>query len=679
MTEVASLTGAGGFVYDASFCPPDLLPQFANLPGDAAAPPYLIDLFASLTACEQAFPNCAKFGYLSGNAFALNSLDWAVVQEAVAYCEQTPSQRTVWMQEGAYGVAGTIKMTQGTQIIGQGAMGSGPVTGTGIAHFSNDDLFLWIPTAAPFTVNNDATGGGARSLSCWKANRLGAAGGRSYGGGATFHGVAATEANRAGEFLFLDILVASEAGPAPAITTAWQPGQPYAAGACVTPVNGYYYTNLGPAGTSVSVPPNPPPDWNTTIGSTTTDNDITWTCAGGVALWANHFFADGSACTTPGGAGTRSWHFYKVRTAGVGTPAGSVLLDTTEHVHGSLQIDNGNSPDGYSGLTIQGDSNDIQLRLELQTFVIIQADGAPAGRPLCAITAVASGTSPQGTPQATITVSPALPFGSASATANVSIQGAQASPSIDGFAVASFVTAGDTSTFTIPVVGPVSWIEQGTVQSTGPRSLTLDGKIDNVVVYNADSTGCVNQTSDVVPGTQPVQQYAISKSPYLRFNGQNPPAFRLALVDATSQSLTGAVTGTGEIIVVPFNTLSYDKNGDLNGLTSPYTRWTCYCAGVYRVRARVCVAGLSGSNTVMTLQIYQVFAAGGDVAYSSLQNVITTTEGTYQVIEVTDAVPVGFADTLEVRLIVDGTGEKAAATAFADTGSGLTAFSAELL
>jgi hypothetical protein len=406
-----------GFTYDQSFCPPGLLPHFANLPGDAAAPPYLLDLFGTLADCQTAFPNCTKFGYLTGNSFALNSLDWAVVQEAVAYVEQTPSLRTVWMQEGAYGIAGTITMTQETQIAGQGSMGSGPTTGTGIAHFSNGDLFRWFPSQQPFTVNNDATGGGARSLSAWKANRSGVTGGKSYGGGATFHGLALSDDYRAGEFLFLDILVASEAGPAPAATVSWQPGQRYQSGAYVTPVNGYYYRNLGAAGTSGTSPPT----WTTTIGSTTTDNNITWTCEGAVALWENHFFADGSACTTPGGAGTRSWHFCKVRTAGVGTQAGSVLFDTVEHVHGSIQIDNGNSPEGYSGMTIQGDSNDIQLRLELQTFVIIQADAAPAGQPACAVTSVA-------------------------------------------------------------------WTGGGTVQSTGPRSLTLDGKIDNVVVYNTDST-----------------------------------------------------------------------------------------------------------------------------------------------------------------------------------------------
>jgi hypothetical protein len=63
-----------------------------------------------------------------------------------------------------------------------------------------------------------------------------------------------------------------------------------------------------------------------------------------------------------------------------------------------------------------------------------------------------------------------------------------------------------------------------------------------------------------------------------------------ACQQAFPNCLTGAVTGTGDVIVVPFNMLSYDKNGDLNGLTSPYTRWTCYCAGIYRVRARVCAA-----------------------------------------------------------------------------------------
>ena len=329
-----------------------------------------------------------------------------------------------------------------------------------------------------------------------------------------------------------------------------------------------------------------------------------------------------------------------------------------EHVHGSIQIDNGNSPDGYSGMTIQGDSNDIQLRLELQTFVIIQADGAPAGNADCHIASVATGLSPDSTPQVTITVSPPLPFGSGSpGSANINVLNAQASPSINGFTVATFVTAADTSRLHHPDRGnrDLDWRRHRAVHQ-GSRSLTLDGKINNVVVYNTDSTGCINQTSDIVPGAAPVQQYAISRSPYLRFNGQYPPAFRLALVDATSASLTGAVTGNGSIIVVPFNTLSYDNNGDFRGLTSPYTAWTCYYAGIYRVRARVCVANLSSSNPSMTLQIYQNIKAGGDIAYSCLENIIATTEGTYQVIEVTDTIFLNYRDSLQVRLVVDGKG-----------------------
>jgi hypothetical protein len=669
-----SLSTAGGLVYDRSFCPPALLSRFANLADGQAAPPYLAALFPGLGDCQAAFPNCTKLGYLDEATFESNSLDWAVLQEAVAYCEQTPSLRTVWMQEGAYGIAGTITMTQGTQVVGQGSMGSGPTTGTGIAHFSDGDLFLWEPTDHRFTVNNDATGGGARSLSCWKANRT-AVGGRSYGGGTTFHGVASDDNHRAGELLFLDILVASEAGPAPPGTVAWQSGHRYAADAYVTPVNGYYYKNLGSGGTSGAAP-----QWQTAIGSETPDNEITWTCEGAVALWDHHFFGDGSACTTPGGAGTRSWHFYKVRTSAVGTQAGSVLLDTVEHVHGSIQVDNGNSPDGYSGMTIQGDSNDIQLRLELQTFVIIQAGAAPSGKPACRITNVVN--SPDSAPQVTVTVSPALPFGGGSGSANVNVLNAQATPSIDGFAVATFVTPGDTSVFTIPAEAPVIWTGGGTVQSTGPRSLTLDGKIDNVVIYNTDSTGCVNQTSDVVPGTAPVEQYAISESPHVRFDGQYPPAFRLALVDATSEALTPktGVTGNGNLIIVPFNTLSYDNNGDFRGLSSPYTSWTCYCAGLYRVRARVCAARLSSLNTSMTLQIFQTIKAGGDAACTCVQNVIATGEGTYQVIEVEDTMVLNFGDSLEVRLAVGGSGKSArTAVAFGDKGSGLTAFSAELL
>jgi hypothetical protein len=403
------------------FCPPTLLLHYGTLSQTASAPYLLTNAFGSLAAAQAAFPKSALAADLTSATFTTNSLDWAVWNEAMRYCESTTSLRTVLIDEGAYGIAGTLNPHTGIMFVGPGSMGSSNITGVGVTHFSSGDFIHW-DGAREF----EGTGGGIRFISIWKANRL-AFGGVSYGGGTAIRATAQGPDFRPGEMLIEDVLVASEAGPPPASTTVWAANTAYAPGAHQTPGNGYYYecTAGGTSGASE-------PSWGTAVNGTTTHGRVAWKCAGGVALWQHGLEADGSAATTPGGAGVRSIHILKLRMAGCYAIAQSAHLNYVEHfnAHG-LQIDTGNSPSGTAGMTIEGDSNNIEIHgLVLDTTLILQAAGAPGGKPETAIDSVSAAI------PATVTTSQPLPFGAVGLTANVNILGCTPS-SFDGFYEAS--------------------------------------------------------------------------------------------------------------------------------------------------------------------------------------------------------------------------------------------------
>src|SRR6202161_4838993 len=197
------------------FCPPTLLPRYGTLSQTASAPYLLTNAFSSLAAAQAAFPKSALAGDLTTATFSTNSLDWAVWNEAMRYCESTTSLRTVLIDEGAYGIAGTLNPHTGIMFVGPGSMGSSNITGVGVTHFSSGDFIHW-DGASEF----EGTGGGIRFISIWKANRL-AFGGVSYGGGTAIRATAQGLDFRPGEMLIEDVLVASEAGPAPLATTVW--------------------------------------------------------------------------------------------------------------------------------------------------------------------------------------------------------------------------------------------------------------------------------------------------------------------------------------------------------------------------------------------------------------------------------------------------------------------------
>ena len=647
------------------FCPPTLLPHYGTLSQTASAPYLLTNAFGSLAAAQAAFPKSALAGDLTSATFTANSLDWAVWNEAMRYCESTTSLRTVLIDEGAYGIAGTLNPHTGIMFVGPGSMGSSNITGVGVTHFSSGDFIHW-DGASEF----EGTGGGIRFISIWKANRL-AFGGVSYGGGTAIRATAQGLDFRSGEMLIEDVLIASEAGPAPASTTVWAANTVYAAGAYQTPGNGYYYecTVGGISGASQ-------PAWGTAVNGTTTDGTVVWKCAGGVALWQHGLDADGSVATTPGGAGVRSIHILKLRMAGCSAIAQSAHLNYVEHfnAHG-LQIDTGNSPSGTAGMTIEGDSNNIEIHgLVLDTTLILQAAGAPGGRPETTIASVSAAN------PATVTTNQPLPFGAVGLTANVNILGCTPS-SFNGFYVATMTGA---NTFTIPIDGS-GYQSGGTVQSTAPRDVTITGRAAVVVCYAPDCTGTIMVSNGVVPGTTPPEIIHINDSLNLRIAGPNKPTFELANIDYTYSGSGSGVTGDGTPYVCLWNTLTYDYNADFVGQSFPgsgkagtVSGFECWCAGKYHFTARVALTGITSANTLAAIQLYVRQTEGGERTYSVQQPLAVGATPGIVVIGIDQNIVLNQRDIVQVRVTVSGN-STTNVSLFADVGSGFTVFDGDLL
>jgi hypothetical protein len=656
------------------FCPPELLSHYGTLSPTAPAPYMLTDAFSDVAAAQQAFPQSTVAGDLTAETFTTNSLEWAVWNEAMRYCESTTSLRTVLVDEGAYGIAGTLNPHTGIMFVGPGSMGSSNLTGVGVTHFSNGDFLYW-----DGGVEFEGTGGGVRFISIWKANRL-AWGGASYGGGTAIRAKAQSLDFRPGEILIEDVLVASEAGPAPSTATVWASSQVYLPGAYQTPGNGYYYecTTGGTSGPTEPV-------WGTTIGGTTIDGSVVWTCAGGVALWEHGLDADGSTTTTPGGAGVRSIHILKLRIAGCSAIAQSAHLSYVEHfnAHG-LQIDTGNSPNGTAGMTIEGDSDNIEIHgLVLDTTLILQAAGAPAGESEITIASVSPATPPPPYPAiVTVTTALPLPFGTPGTTANINIIGSTPA-SFNGFYEATITGP---NTFTIPINGP-GYSSGGTVQSTAPRDVTITGRAAEVVCYAPDCTGTIMVSNGVVPGQTPKETIHINVSPNLRIAGPNKPMFELTNIDytyfdQTSSGITG-VTGNGTPYTCLWNTLSYDYNNDFNGQTFPgsgnagtVSGFECWCAGKYHFTARVGLSGIVPSNTFAIIQLYVQPQDGSSQTYSVQTPMIGATG--IAVLSIDQNVVLNERDFVEVRVAVFGN-SSTNVFVFGDSTSGFIVFDGYLV
>jgi hypothetical protein len=647
------------------FCPEGLLPHYGTLSATAPAPYVLTDAFNTLAAAQAAFPKSASAGDLTSATFATNSLEWAVWNEAMRYCESTTSLRTVLIDEGAYGVAGTLNPHTGIMFVGPGSMGSSNVTGVGVTHFSSGDFIYWDGSS-----EFEGTGGGIRFISIWKANRL-AYGGLSYGGGTAIRATAQGPDFRPGEILIEDVLVASEAGPAPSTTTVWAASTVYAPGAYQTPGNGYYYecTTGGQSGTSE-------PAWGTVVGGTTTDNRAVWKCSGGVALWQHGLDADGSTTTTPGGAGVRSIHILKLRIAGCYANSQSAHLNYVEHfnAHG-LQIDTGNSPSGTAGMTIEGDSSNIEIHgLVLDTTLILQAAGTAGGQPEIAIASVSAAN------PATVTTNQPLPFGTAGEAANVNILGCTPA-SFNGSYEATITGA---NTFTIPIDGS-GYQGGGTVQSTAPRDVTITGRAAEVVCYAPDCTGTIMVSNGVVPGITPRQVIHINCSPNLRIAGPNKPLFELANIDYTYSGGGSGVTGDGTPYTCLWNTLTFDYNADFVGQAFPgsgqagtVSGFECWCAGKYHFTARVALTGTTASNTLAAIQLYVSQTDGSERTYSLQQPLADAAITGIIVLGIDQNVVLNEGDIVQVRVVVSGN-TTANVSVFADAGSGFTVFDGALI
>jgi hypothetical protein len=102
---------------------------------------------------------------------------------------------TVVIPDGKdYKITGTLTITQGVMIVGQGSQGSTQSYGCSITHYSTGDLFVWNGNG----ITNKGTGGGLKNVLLLKAD--------TYSGGNAVKLLATSDNFRPGEMVFENVL-----------------------------------------------------------------------------------------------------------------------------------------------------------------------------------------------------------------------------------------------------------------------------------------------------------------------------------------------------------------------------------------------------------------------------------------------------------------------------------------
>ena len=120
--------------------------------------------------------------------------DTAAIQAAINAAIAANNLTVVLVDGCDYKVTGTLTVTQGVMIVGQGSQGSAQGYGCSITHYSNSDLFLWNGNG----VSNKGTGGGLKNVLLLKAD--------TYSGGTAIKLLATSDNFRPGEMVFENVL-----------------------------------------------------------------------------------------------------------------------------------------------------------------------------------------------------------------------------------------------------------------------------------------------------------------------------------------------------------------------------------------------------------------------------------------------------------------------------------------
>ena len=120
--------------------------------------------------------------------------DSAAIQAAINAAIAANNLTVVLVDGCDYKVTGTLTVTQGVMIVGQGSQGSTQAYGCSVTHYSNSDLFLWNGNG----VSNKGTGGGLKNVLLLKAD--------TYSGGTAIKLLATSDNFRPGEMVFENVL-----------------------------------------------------------------------------------------------------------------------------------------------------------------------------------------------------------------------------------------------------------------------------------------------------------------------------------------------------------------------------------------------------------------------------------------------------------------------------------------
>ena len=561
--------------------------------------------FASAATFEAAFPNCTTRGDCNSSTYSTNSLDWAVWTEAVAYTEARAPQRAIYVDAGAYTIAGTITSHLGTLWWGEWGVGSGPYAGTGVRHYGTGDMFFF-DGAGQTTGAFDGTGGGVVGFSIWKANSFGV----SYGGGACIH-LQAQKTVRPGEFIVDNVLCDGQNNAFVSGAITWdkplaRAPNTYSAGQIITPGNGYTYQYVADAGTCTTG--STQPAWNTGSGSTTTDNTCTWTQIGTQPMWSYLWWIDGVQWPETGGNGVRNVHFTDKVRGGCYYNAG-LFVDASNHVHADwLQVDGGDSVSGTPSIWLTGNSVGAIIHGEFDGGPIwIAQDGFNApdfeitptqGALISSMTG--NGVNPTvmgfdaGTGQLCqlSAASTACGVWVTSAGGNTALNGGTNHCQIGTGACnwsASILSDAGTS-LSVAQAGNGTYTGGGVLTSAGPQHFEITGvNTPSAIVWAPDAIGKLTITGNFNAGANAyTTETFLSNAPRVLIDGPNKPAIQFTDYSDSSQT---NVTGDSTVYTVQWNSRAYDQNADETSFSAPYAGFTNHVAGRYHVNARVALSG----------------------------------------------------------------------------------------
>lgn len=352
--------------------------------------------------------------------------DTTAIQAAVTAAEALNCS-TVYFPAGSYKLTGTVYMSKGTVLEGNGSNQNTAGQGTWLIHYSTGDCLEWNGSS-----QYNGVGGAIRNISIQKA-------GSSYNGGAAVAlrnsylvapglagvNVGDTVTNNGNNYrvaaatvFAMRLTLSSASTNYPKLTFTVASGlSPAPVAGDIYTCNGYTYTVVSYSGTTLTCTTNGPSGAGSisstgslvkssgtgttpiaytaysfpfvtpagTVNVTSLNCDdyrpgefnfdrvfITGTSSG---QWDYGVVVDGIGCNTPSTKGVRTVWFNKIRVVAVTTAGKYYYIKQSEHVYGTLTTDLGTPPGGACGIYFAKYCDDVMLWGGRYGAVVIEDNG----------------------------------------------------------------------------------------------------------------------------------------------------------------------------------------------------------------------------------------------------------------------------------------------------------------